>query len=180
MINELLFGELTVGLDPRGVVREFFRRSRKDETRLPEPDGGWAQINVTESNLGAVRGLHAEETNKLIGIISGEAFGVWVDARPESDSFGEMVTASLVPGKQVFVPAGVLNGWQSLTQPAQYLYCFSVEWTADLKGVWVNPLDATLAVPWPVPIVEGNRSQISAKDVSAPSWEALQLTLVNR
>jgi dTDP-4-dehydrorhamnose 3,5-epimerase len=91
-----------------------------------------------------------------------------------------MVTTSLVPGKQVFVPAGVLNGWQSLTQPAQYLYCFSNEWTADLNGVWVNPLDATLAVPWPVPIVEGNRSQISAKDESAPSWEALKLSLVNR
>jgi len=180
MINDLFFGELFVGLDPRGVVREFFRRSRRVETGLPEPDGGWAQINVTESNLGAVRGLHAEETNKLIGIVSGEAFGVWIDARPESDSFGEMVTASLVPGKQVFVPAGVLNGWQSLTQPAQYLYCFSTEWTAELKGVWVNPLDAILAVPWPVPIVEGNRSQISTKDESAPSWEALKLTLVNR
>jgi dTDP-4-dehydrorhamnose 3,5-epimerase len=163
MINGLIFGDLFVGLDPRGVVREFFRRSRREETGVPEPKGGWAQINVTESNVGAVRGLHAEETNKLIGIVSGEAFGVWIDARPHSDSFGEMVTVSLIPGKQVFVPAGVLNGWQALTQPAQYLYCFSDEWTPDLKGVWVNPLDASLAVPWPLPIVKGNRSQISAK-----------------
>jgi len=179
MINGLILGELTEGLDPRGVVREFFRRSRGDESGIPEPNGGWAQINVTESVRGAVRGLHAEETNKLIGIVSGEAFGVWIDARPSSKSFGEMVTTTLLPGGQVYVPAGVLNGWQSLANPSQYLYCFSSEWTPDLKGIWVNPLDSTLAIPWPVPIEVGNRSQISAKDESAESWEAFRNTLVN-
>jgi len=90
MINGLIIGELTMGIDPRGVVREFFRRSHSDEKGIPEPKDGWAQINVTESIYGAVRGLHAEETNKLIGIVSGEAFGVWIDARFESESFGEL------------------------------------------------------------------------------------------
>ncbi|MHB1210415.1 MAG: dTDP-4-dehydrorhamnose 3,5-epimerase family protein [Acidimicrobiales bacterium] len=156
MINGLTFGELTVGVDPRGVVREFFRRSRGGKSGIPEPREGWAQINVTESNYGAVRGLHAEETNKLVGIVTSEAFGVWIDARPESGSFGEMVTTTLYPGTQVYVPAGVLNGWQSLSNPSQYLYCFSSEWTPDIKGIWVNPLDPKLGVPWPVHIEVGN------------------------
>jgi dTDP-4-dehydrorhamnose 3,5-epimerase len=179
MINGLTFGELTVGVDPRGVVREFFRQSRAAESGIPAPKEGWAQINVTESNYGAVRGLHAEATDKLIGIVTGEGFGVWIDARPTSDSFGEMMTSFLHAGTRVYVPAGVLNGWQSLAQPSQYIYCFSSEWTPDLKGVWVNPLDATLSIPWPVPIEKGNRVQISAKDESAASWDATRKSLSN-
>lgn len=137
---------------------------------LTVPESGWAQINITESNLGAVRGLHAEGTEKLVGVVSGEGFGVWVDARPTSRTFGEMVTSQLRSGTQVFVPAGVLNGWQSLSSPAQYLYCFSREWTPDMAGVYVTPLDATLAVPWPLGVDAGNRAHVSTKDVSAPTW----------
>lgn len=180
MINGLVFSELNQGPDARGIVREFFRRSRSTDSGVSEPEGAWAQINVTESNYGAVRGLHAEETNKLIGIVSGDAFGVWVDARPKSETFGEIVTSALFPGKQVYVPSGVLNGWQSLASPSQYLYCFSAEWTVDLEGIWVNPLDPTLAIPWPISIENGNRSQISEKDESAATWGATRVFLINR
>lgn len=50
-----------------------------------------------------------------------------------------MATSTLYPGTQVYVPADVLNGWQSLAEAPQYLYCLSSEWTPDLKGIWVNP-----------------------------------------
>lgn len=174
MIEGLQFLESKVGADPRGVVREFFRVSDAGPRRLPVPDSGWAQINVTESNLGAVRGLHAEGTEKLIGIVWGEGFGAWVDARPASPTFGEIVTSHLGTGAQVFVPAGVLNGWQSLSNPAQYLYCFSHEWTPAMSGVYVTPLDATLAIAWPLRIDAENRAHISAKDLTAPTWASVR------
>jgi dTDP-4-dehydrorhamnose 3,5-epimerase len=180
VIEGLTFNDLTTGVDPRGVVREFFRRSHSDAQGVPVSERGWAQINVTESNYGAIRGLHAEDTAKLVGIVSGEAFGVWIDARPQSATFGLMVTAALSPGKQVYVPSGVLNGWQSLSSPAQYLYCFSAEWTPDMKGIGVNPIDATLAIPWPAAIEVGNLSQISEKDASAAAWDVTRAMLVNR
>jgi dTDP-4-dehydrorhamnose 3,5-epimerase len=178
VIEGLLLLESTLGVDPRGVVREFFRSSIAEILGLPVPVAGWAQINVTESNLGALRGLHAEGTDKLIGIASGEGFGAWVDARPTSATFGEVVTSHLQVGTQVYVPAGVLNGWQSLSSPAQYLYCFSREWTPEMIGVYVTPLDLTLAINWPVAVDAGNRVHVSEKDVNAPSWASVRESLL--
>ena len=169
MIDGLLFLKSRSGEDPRGVVREFFRRSSSEAVGLAVPVAGWAQLNVTESRLGGVRGLHAEGTDKLVGIVSGEGFGAWVDARPGSSTFGEIVTATLEIGTQVFVPAGVLNGWQSQSDAAQYLYCFSREWVVDMGGVFVTPLDLTLKIAWPIHIDPTNRAQLSAKDAAAPS-----------
>jgi dTDP-4-dehydrorhamnose 3,5-epimerase len=159
-----------VGVDARGTVREFYRRSRGE--RLPDSiaERGWSQINVTESVLGAIRGLHGEEMAKMVGVVSGSAFGVWVDARRASPTFGAVVTKVLEPGLQVFVPAGVLNGFQSLSDPSQYLYCFTAEWSVDMTGVRVNPLDATLAIPWPIDIDSENSALLSEKDHGAPSW----------
>lgn len=62
--------------------------------------------------------------NKLIGIVSGQALGVYPDARPESPTFGEVHTCTLEVGRQVFVPRGVCNGFQALSDETQDLYCF--------------------------------------------------------
>jgi dTDP-4-dehydrorhamnose 3,5-epimerase len=178
VIEGLLFLESTLGVDPRGVVREFFRASTAEARGVPVPAAGWAQINVTESNLGALRGLHAEGTDKLIGIASGEGFGAWVDARPSSTTFGEVVTSRLEAGTQIYVPAGVLNGWQSLSSPAQYLYCFSREWTPEMAGIYVTPFDSTLAINWPLEVSAVNRAHVSAKDVNAPTWTSVRESLL--
>jgi dTDP-4-dehydrorhamnose 3,5-epimerase len=178
VINGLLILESRTGEDARGVVREFYRHSSSTAIGLPVPVAGWAQLNVTESHLGAVRGLHAEGTDKLVGIVSGQGFGAWVDARPGSSTFGEVVTATLEIGTQVYVPAGVLNGWQALTEPAQYLYCFSREWVVDMGGVFVTPLDSTLNIPWPISIDPADRAQLSSKDEAAPDWKTVRESLL--
>lgn len=178
MIDGLLFLESRNGEDPRGVVREFYRHSSSTAIGLPVPVAGWAQLNVTESRRGAIRGLHAEGTDKLVGVVSGQGFGAWVDARPGSSTFGDVVTATLEIGTQVYVPAGVLNGWQSLSEPTQYLYCFSREWVVDMGGVFVTPLDSTLKIAWPIPIDPANRAQLSAKDEAASNWETVRESLL--
>jgi dTDP-4-dehydrorhamnose 3,5-epimerase len=178
VIDGLLFLESRTGEDLRGVVREFYRHSSSTAIGLPVPVAGWAQLNVTESVRGAVRGLHAEGTDKLVGIVSGQGFGAWVDARPGSLTFGDVVTATLEIGTQVYVPAGVLNGWQALSERAQYLYCFSREWVVDMGGVFVTPLDSTLNIAWPLHIDPTSRAQLSAKDEAAPSWETVRESLL--
>jgi dTDP-4-dehydrorhamnose 3,5-epimerase len=158
--------------DERGTVREFYRQSSWLEAGLPDL-GPWQQVNLTETKPGALRGLHGEAMHKLVAIAAGEAFGAYVDARPESPSYGAVVTLPLVPGQQVLVPKGVCNGFQSVGEaPTQYLYCFDAEWVPGMAGVAVNPLDPALGIPWPLPIDEGDPSQISVKDVSAPAFGA--------
>lgn len=149
--------------DERGVVREFYRRSSWLALGLPDL-GSWQQMNVTESKPGAVRGLHGEDMFKLVAIVAGEAFGAYVDTRPDSPTCGAVVTADLVAGTQVLVPKGVCNGFQSLT-PTQYLYSFDAEWQPGMAGIAVNPTDPALAIAWPMEPV------LSEKDRSLPTFD---------
>lgn len=155
--------------DARGTVREFYRESTFRDAGLPSL-GPWVQVNLTETRRGALRGLHGENLTKLVAVAEGEAFGAWVDARPDSGSFGEVVTARLSKGTQVVVPPGVGNGFQALSDGGvQYLYCFDCEWEPGMDGVAVNPLDPDLGIPWPLPIDVDEPAQISSKDASLPN-----------
>ena len=160
--------------DERGTVREFYRESSFLEAGLPSL-GPWLQVNITETRQGALRGLHGEEMLKLVAIVEGEAFGAYLDARTDSASRGKIVTVRLTKGTQVLVPKGVCNGFQSVSPGVtQYLYCFDQEWRPGMAGVSVNPLDADLAIAWPLPIDASDPAQISAKDVGAPAFSALE------
>jgi dTDP-4-dehydrorhamnose 3,5-epimerase len=154
--------------DARGTVRELFRWSAMADAGLQV--GPWQQINVTETRRGAIRGLHGENMTKLVGVVSGEAFGAYVDARPDSATKGRLVTVPLTLGTQVLVPPGVCNGFQSVSEePTQYVYCFDREWTPGMDGVAVHPLDPTLGIPWPVPVDPSDPAMLSPKDAAQPA-----------
>ena len=154
--------------DARGTVRELFRTSAFAEAGCPV--GPWPQINATETGNGAIRGLHGEDMIKLVAVVSGEAFGAYVDARAGSSTFGQVVTVPLVPGTQVLVPAGVCNGFQSVSPgTTQYLYCFTSEWTPGMTGVAVHPLDPALGIAWPIAVDVDDPAQLSAKDAAQPT-----------
>lgn len=161
--------------DDRGTVRELYRESRYDF--LPEQLPAWKQVNLTKTQRGAVRGLHGEAMSKLVTVACGSAFGAYVDTRVESPTFGAVVTVTLVPGVQVFVPQGVCNGFQALESDTEYLYFFDQEWVSGMSGTALCPLDPMLKIKWPIPIDPNNRQQISEKDASAPSLQKLKETL---
>lgn len=103
--------------EERGVIREFFRKSSFNTAKI-NGFGPWAQINVTETRQGAIRGLHAENMQKLVGLIEGEGFGAYLDLRDDSPSRGVVFTMKLTKGVQVVVPKGVCNGFQSTSKEA--------------------------------------------------------------
>lgn len=156
--------------EPRGAVRELYRAGAYAAALGLPAAPPWAQVNVTETRRGAIRGLHGEEMTKLVAVASGEVFGAYLDARPGSPTRGRVVTAVLRPGTQVLVPPGVCNGFQALAEATQYLYCFDREWEPGMPGVAVDPLDADLAIPWPLPVDPADEAQLSAKDAGLPSW----------
>lgn len=155
--------------DERGTVREFFRLSAFHEADIGTP-GMWRQMNLTATVRGAVRGLHGESITKLVGVVAGEAFGVWLDARPSSASYGAVVTEHMSVGTQLLVPPGVCNGFQAVSDDGcEYLYCFDGEWVPGMQGIAVNPLDPALAIAWPLP------PTLSAKDAAAPAFADLRI-----
>ena len=159
--------------DERGVVREFYRESSWVEAGLPSL-GPWLQVNVTETKQGALRGLHGEATSKLVAVVSGAAFGAYVDIRPASPTRGSVVTLELVKGRQVLVPDGVCNGFQALAAEVQYLYCFDHEWVPGMAGGAVNPLDPSLGIAWPLPVDTDDPAIISAKDAGLQPLASLE------
>jgi dTDP-4-dehydrorhamnose 3,5-epimerase len=164
-IEGLLVHTMKQVTDDRGTVREFYRSSAYADL------GGWQQINVTESKHAAIRGLHGESMTKLVACVAGEAFGAYLDARPDSSSYGKVVTARLRPGTQVLVPAGVCNGFQSVSPDGtQYLYCFTEEWRPGMAGIAFNPLDEGLGIEWPIAVDAADPAQLSAKDAGAPNF----------
>jgi dTDP-4-dehydrorhamnose 3,5-epimerase len=168
--------------DERGTVREFFRTSGMTELDIPVPDR-WQQINVTWTRQGGLRGLHGETATKLVGVAAGAAFGAYLDARPDSPSFGRVVTVALPVGVQMLVPAGVCNGFQAVSDGGcQYLYCFDSEWSAGMAGVAVTPLDRDLEIDWPIRPRPEDPAMVSAKDAAAPRWAEVtaRLTQVTR
>lgn len=154
--------------DERGTVREFYRESAFVEAGLPSL-GPWVQVNLTETVQGAVRGLHGEDMFKLVAVVTGTAFGAYVDMRAESPVYGRLVTVDLETGTQVLVPRGVCNGFQSVSEGVtQYLYCFDHEWVPGMVGQALHPLDPDLGIPWPLPVDATNPAHLSAKDSSLP------------
>lgn len=156
--------------DERGTVREFFRRSAFEAAGVTDL-GPFQQVNVTETRRGAVRGIHAEDMTKLVAVVYGEAFGVYVDMRAGSSTFGAVQSVTLVPGTQVLVPRGVGNSFQAIADGTQFAYCFDQEWRPGMTGAACSPLDPALGIDWPLPIDIDDRSQISAKDLAAPTFE---------
>ncbi len=155
-------------VEDRGTVREFFRASAFEQAGIPLP--AFRQVNVTETNPGAIRGMHGESMVKLIAIAHGTAWGAWVDARADSPTRGAVFQTALEPGVQILVPEGVCNGFQSTGEtPTQYVYCFTEEWVPGMTGVAISPLDPALGIEWPLPVDVDDRSRISEKDLAAPS-----------
>lgn len=154
--------------DGRGTIRELFRRSAFTDAGVDVIS--FAQINVTETRCGAVRGIHAENMTKLLSVVAGRALGVYVDGRPSSPTFGTVETIELVPGVQVLLPPGVGNGFQALAEPTFYGYCFDREWQPVMDGWACTPLDPALGIDWPIPIDPADTAQISVKDAAAPPF----------
>jgi dTDP-4-dehydrorhamnose 3,5-epimerase len=159
--------------DERGTVREFYRRSDFEQAGLPAPEA-WLQVNVTASRRGAIRGLHGEAMTKFVSVAAGSAFGVYLDARPGSPTFGEVVTVELELGTGVVVSEGICNGFQATGEGVtQYAYCFDHEWEPAMDGVAVNPFDPDLGIAWPIEIARDDRSLLSEKDAHLPPLRSM-------
>jgi dTDP-4-dehydrorhamnose 3,5-epimerase/reductase len=162
-IPGLLVIRLDLRRDDRGWFMESWQRARMTAGGLP--DFGPVQSNVAfNARRGTTRGMHAEPWDKLVTVVSGRAYGAWVDLR-EGATFGTTHTVDLEPGVAVFVPRGVANGYQTLDDATVYTYLVNEHWRADAHYLAVDLDDPALALPWPVP--PGDRI-LSDRDRSAP------------
>ena len=164
-IPGLLWFDVTSVGDERGWFQEKFHKEKLVAAGLPKA------FNVIQNSLafnkkGVTRGFHAEPWDKYVSIVNGEAFVAYVDLR-QGVAFGKVVTLELTPEKAVFVPTGIGNSYQCLTDDLYYLYSVNQHWTPDAyeKYSFVNLADPTLNVLWPIPL---ESAILSDKDRNHP------------
>lgn len=155
--------ELAVHGDNRGWFKENYQKAKMEALGLPT-------FEVIQNNfsfnveVGVTRGLHAEPWEKFISLANGRAFCAWVDLR-KGDSFGTTHTMELNPGRAVFVPRGVANGYQTLEENVVYTYLVNAHWSPDAKYTFVNLFDPAIAIGWPI---QKEKAIVSDKDAGQP------------
>ncbi|MHA7269815.1 sugar nucleotide-binding protein [Arthrobacter sp. HLT1-20] len=164
-IAGVLLFDLPVHGDNRGWFKENWQREKMVACGLP--DFGPVQNNVSfNEKAGTTRGIHAEPWDKFISVATGSVFGAWVDLRPGS-AFGTVFTAVLDPSTAIFIPRGVGNAFQTLTDGTAYSYLVNCHWSAAAQDryTFLNLADPTVDIPWPIPLAQ---AELSEKDRSHP------------
>lgn len=138
------------GLDPHAFVQDSQSRSRR----------------------GVIRGLHGRSgrgEGKLVRCARGAVHDVLVDARPDSATFGRHLAIRLDDETfaHLYVPPGLLHGFQALTEQADV--CYRIDREHDpAEDIAVRHDDPDLAIAWPLPV-----TAISPRDLAAGSWADL-------
>ena len=139
------------------------------------------QDNHSRSSRGVLRGLHyqlqPEPQAKLVRCVVGEVFDVAVDLRQASASFGQWVGARLSAEnrRQLWVPVGFAHGFLTLSESAEVLYKASGFWSKSCERSlhWNDP---SIAIDWPLELLNGSEPLLADKDASAPTLDAAKAT----
>lgn len=144
--------DIPVHGDNRGWFKENFQKEKMLPLGFPEFffKENKLQNNVSLSRKGVLRGLHAEPWDKYISVAdNGRVLGSWVDLR-EGASFGHVYQTVIDASKGIYVPRGVANGFQVLSDTVSYSYLVNDYWALDLKPkyAFVNYADPALGIKW--------------------------------
>lgn len=139
--------------DDRGFFREIGRIH--DITNVLGKPFIPIQINHSRSYPNVIRGLHAENWNKLVYPVTGVMFAALVDIRPQSRTFKKIVTLTINDANRhsLFIPKGVANSICALenerNEPVDYVYFVDTYYDgSDTTAIAWN--DPTLAIKWPI------------------------------
>jgi dTDP-4-dehydrorhamnose 3,5-epimerase len=136
--------------DERGFFRETFRLEHLERVLGEAPR--FVQANHSRSRQGVLRGLHAENWEKLVYVPYGAVFTALADIRLDSPTFGQVETFLLGDERPLtlYLPRGLAHGYAVLSESADYTYQVTSYYDgSDTRAVaWDDP---DLAVPWPLP-----------------------------
>ncbi|MBU9766765.1 dTDP-4-keto-6-deoxy-D-glucose epimerase [Mycobacterium sp. TNTM28] len=159
--------------DERGLFTRTFDAAIFDDwLGVPGAAATFVQDSQSRSGRGVIRGLHGRRGRgeaKLVRCANGAVHDVLVDARPGSATFGQHESFLLDDNdfRHLYVPPGLLHGFQALTRTADV--CYRIDRGHDpAEDVAVAHDDPDLAIRWPLPV-----TVISERDTTAGSWAGL-------
>lgn len=149
-IEGLLILNRPIASDERGFFRELFHKDELEKITGIEFDG--VQINHSHSLPSVIRGIHAEQWNKIIYPVSGEVFIAIVDIRPTSPTFSKVEKFIINDDNRfgLFISNGLANSLCVIgKESVDYMYLVDAYWDgSDTRAIaWDDP---DLNIDWPV------------------------------
>ena len=149
-IPGLLVIKRPVFKDKRGYFKEILRMGYL--TRIRGEEFEFKQWSHAMSLPRVIRGLHAENWNKIIYPVNGKMFAALVDVRPDSETFGKVETFNFDSDDQkaLFIPGRVANSiCVNGEEPVHYLYVVDAYYDASdtFAIAWDDP---DLGIKWPI------------------------------
>jgi len=144
--------------DERGFFAEVFRKEGME----------FVQDNLSFSKKGVIRGMHFQSTPgqaKLVTVITGKIYDVFVDIRPESENFGKWGAVELDQSNQLLVPVGFAHGFAVLSESAHVLYKVSNFYNPETEKSFRYD-DPTVGIKWPI-----EKPILSERDRNAPGFK---------
>lgn len=149
-IEGLLILKRPIHKDGRGFFREIFHINEIEQVSGIEFKG--VQMNHAFSKRGVLRGIHAENWNKIIYPLNGEVFVAIVDIRPDSPTFKQVETFIINDENRIalFVSKGLANSYcVTGDSDVHYIYLVDAYYDgSDTRAVIWN--DPDLAIDWPL------------------------------
>ena len=167
-IPGLLILERPIFSDERGFFRELFHKDELEKITGSKFDG--VQMNHSRSKPGVIRGIHAEEWNKIIYPVCGQVFIAVVDIRLDSPTFAKVETFLVGDDNRIglFIPKGLANSLCVTGDTiVDYIYLVDAYWDgSDTRAIaWDDP---DLNINWPV-----KNPIISERDKNNPTLRNL-------
>ncbi len=155
-INYLYYISTIVHEDNRGFYREV--ALIPDIEKVIGKPFSIKQLNHANSVKNVIRGMHAEDWNKLVTVTHGVCLCVLADIRPNSPTFLKKEYTLLgfgenaLPGS-IFITKGIANSMFIVEEPVEYIYALNELYRErDTSGdVAISLFDPDLNIQWPVP-----------------------------
>lgn len=173
IIERKFKGVFEIQLDPHEDKRGFFMRVYDDVIfKKYKIHKKWVQENHSLSvEKGVIRGMHFQfpphSETKLVRVINGKIYDVFIDLRKGSPTFRQWDSINLSADnkKMIYIPRGFAHGFCTLTKNCEILYKVDNYYASDSEGS-IRWNDQDLGIYWPV-----NNPILSEKDSKAESFE---------
>jgi len=167
-----LAGVRLIDLEPARDERGFFARTFcVEEFAAQGLETRFVQHSLSHTaRAGSVRGMHFQHAPhqevKLLQCVRGAIHDVLVDLRPESPTHlqWEGYELTLENRRQLYVPAGLAHGFQTLAPDTEVAYLISAFY-APTAAAGIRHDDPAFGIAWPLPVAD-----ISAKDRAWPDF----------
>lgn len=171
----VLILEPQVFQDERGFFMETY--SKRELANVGIHDD-FVQDNHSKSSKWVLRGMHFQlpphAQSKLVRVVSGSVYDVFIDLRRSSPTFGkwQWVVLSSTNKLQIYIPKGFAHGFLTLEDNTEFLYKCSDFYDRSSDG-WIDYSDPELAIDWSAHM-SIEHFIISEKDRHHPTFREFQ------